>query len=293
MRAASPLPPARPPARTPRLRPAHALYLLLCFALVAVFLFPILWSALTSLKPPAEAAATPPTAWPSRFTLENYATLAAYGEGMARYVGNSVLVAGITIVLTTVLSLLGGYGFSRFQFWGRNALFVVILATLMIPFQSILTPLYLILRAVGLQDTLLGLALVYTTFQLPFAIFVMRNSFDSVPREIEEAALIDGCTSVTLLTRVMLPVVLPGVVTVALFAFFGSWNEFLAALIFLNDGDKYTLPVMLLNVQSGLYGSVDWGAVQAGMVLAMLPCIALFLFLQRYYLSGLTQGAVK
>ncbi|BDP43713.1 ABC transporter permease (plasmid) [Deinococcus aetherius] len=285
--------PAHPLPRRRRAATVNTLYYALCVLLVAVFLFPILWSALTSLKPPSEAAATPPTLWPSHLVLDNYATLAGYGAGLVRYVGNSLLVAVITIVLTSILSLLGGYGFSRFQFVGRNVLFVVMLATLMIPFQSILTPLYLILRAIHLQDTLLGLALVYTTFQLPFAIFVMRNSFDSVPREIEEAALIDGCSSVTLLTRVMFPVVLPGVVTVALFAFFGSWNEFLAALIFLNDSDKYTLPVMLLNVQSGLYGSVDWGAVQAGMMLSMLPCIALFLFLQRYYLSGLTQGAVK
>ena len=170
---------------------------------------------------------------------------------------------------------------------------MIILTTLMIPFQSLLTALFLLLRAIGLQNTLLGLGLVYTTFQLPFAIFVMRNAFDAVPREIEEAALIDGCSSVSLLQRVMLPLVLPGIITVTLFAFFSSWNEFLAALIFLTDSDKYTFPVMLRNVQSGPYGTVDWGSVQASMTIAMLPCIILFLVLQRFYIGGLTAGAVK
>ena len=130
-----------------------------------------------------------------------------------------------------LLATLGGYGFSRFRFPGRDAIFVLILATLMIPFQSILNPLFVLLRLLHLQDTRLGLALVYTTFQLPFAVFMMRNAFDAVPREIEEAALLDGCTSLRMLRLVMLPLVGPGMATVGLFAFFGSWNELLAALI--------------------------------------------------------------
>lgn len=279
--------------RRPGQRLSTTLYYLLATVLAVAFLFPLLWTVIASFKPAAEGNLFPPSLWPSRISAENYHTLRDFGDGVWRYIGNSVLVAVITVLGATVLSLLGGYGFSRFQFPAKNVVFVVILATLMIPFQSILAPLFLIMRVLHLGDTLLGLALVYITFQLPFSVFMMRNAFDAVPREIEEAALMDGCSPTVMLWRVMLPLVMPGIVTVALFAFFASWNEFLAALIFMSSSDHYTLPVMLVNVQSGLYGSIDWGAVQAGVTITMLPCVILFLLLQRYYVRGLTAGAVK
>lgn len=167
------------------------------------------------------------------------------------------------------------------------------MATMMIPFQSILTPLFLILKFLGLQNNLFGLVLVYTTFQLPFSIFMMRNSFDAIPSALIEAARIDGASQWALLRRIMMPLALPGVATVAMFAFLNSWNEFLAALIFLSDQNKFTLPIMLVNVSSGIYGIIDWGALQAGITVTMFPCIVLFLALQRYYVRGLTAGAVK
>ncbi len=271
----------------------RALYYLLCLVLAAVFLFPLAWTALTSLKPPAEAQASPPTFLPSHLSWDNYTSLAGFEAGVGHYLVNSVVVALGTVAGTIVLSTLGGYGFSRFAFRGKNVLFVTILITLMIPFQSILTPLFLVMHIIHLQNTLLGLALVYITFQLPFAVFVMRNSFDSVPRELEEAALLDGCTRVSLLYRVLLSIVRPGIITVGLFAFFSAWNEFLAALILMSDSDKYTLPIMLVNAQYGQVGIVNWGALQAGVTLAMLPCVVLFLLFQRYYVTGLTAGAVK
>jgi multiple sugar transport system permease protein len=192
-----------------------------------------------------------------------------------------------------LISTLAGYGFSRFRFPGRNLIFMLILSTLMIPFQSILNPLFILLRAIHLQDTKPGLALVYTTFQLPFAVFMMRNAFDAIPREIEEAAVLDGCRPLQMLRRVMLPLVGPGLATVGLFAFFGSWNELLAALILISDSREFTLPVMLLNAQSGQLGAVNWGLMQAGITLSILPCAILFLLLQRYYIHGLVAGAVK
>jgi len=280
----------------PKRRPGQArtaLYYATCSLLALLFLFPISWSFFTSIKPPAEANAAPPNLWPSGLSLENYLRLAGIGGGIWHYVGNSLTVALITVAGIVFLSTLAGYGFSRFYFPGKNVLFVVILVTLMIPFQSILTPLFLVLKTLSLQNTLLGLALVYITFQLPFSVFMMRNSFDSVPRELEEAALIDGCNAFSLLTRVMLPVVMPGIVTVALFAFFASWNEFLAALIFMTDQDKFTLPIMLLNAQSGYLGTINWGLMQAGITVSILPCAILFLLLQRYYISGLIAGSVK
>ncbi|MGA8656610.1 MAG: carbohydrate ABC transporter permease [Chthoniobacterales bacterium] len=268
-------------------------YYSVCCTIAFLFLLPLLWSFVTSLKTPADANASPPNFAPSKLTLESYAKLLHYGDGIFHYFGNSLLVAMLTVIGVVLLSTLAGYGFSRFTFPGKNFLFVLILITLMIPFQSILTPLFLVLRALGLQNTLLGLALVNTTFQLPFSVFMMRNSFDSIPTDLDNAAAIDGCDSKSLLTRVLLPVVLPGVITVGLFAFLASWNEFLAALIFLTDADKYTLPVMLLNAQSGYLGTVDWGLMQAGIFISVLPCAILFLLLQRYYISGLIAGSIK
>ena len=268
-------------------------YFTVCTVLALMFLFPIAWSILTSFEPSAEAMASPPKYWPSHFSLENYRSLAVYGKGIETYLWNSGSVAAMTVFATLLLSTLGGYGFSRFRFPGRNAIFIVILATLMIPFQSILNPLFVLLRLLHLQDTRVGLALVYTTFQLPFAVFMMRNAFDAVPREIEEAALLDGCRPMQLLRLVMLPLVGPGLATVALFAFFGSWNELLAALILISDARAFTLPVMLLNAQQGQLGSMNWGLMQAGITLAILPCALLFLLLQRHYIHGLVAGAVK
>ena len=170
---------------------------------------------------------------------------------------------------------------------------MLIIATIMIPFQSVLTPLFVILSKLGLQNTLTGIVCVYVTLQMPFSIFMMRNAFDAVPKEIEDAARVDGASVIKVLYRIMLPLVLPGVATVAIFAFLASWNEFLAALILLTDQQKYTLPVLMVAVREGQYGTIDWGAVQAGVTLMMVPCLVVFLLLQRYYIRGLTAGAVK
>ena len=262
--------------------------------LALLFLFPIVWSLLNSLKRPSEALAVPPTYLPTEIVFDNYTQLTAFGNyGVVGHVQNSAVVALITVVGSLVLSTLGGYGFARFNFPGKNALFIMVLSTLMIPFQSILIPLFVMLVRFELNDTLLGLALVYITFQLPFGIFLMRNSFLAVPREIEEAALLDGCSSLSLLYRMMLRLVLPGIVTVAIYAFINSWNEFLAALIFMSDQDKFTLPIFLTLVRSGIYGTVDWGALQAGVIVAIFPCLVVFLLLQRYYINGLIGGAVN
>lgn len=199
------------PRRRRAVTAPRILYYVVCTVLSLVFLFPTAWTAITSIKPHDEANASPPTFLPTHISWDTYATLNGFGSGFGHYVGNSALVAVGTVLGTIILSVLGGYGFSRFRVRGRNVIFVTILATLMIPFQSILTPLFLVLHAIHLQNTLLGLALVYITFQPPFAIFMMRNSFDNVPRELEEAALLDGCTPVSLLYRVMLSIVRPGI----------------------------------------------------------------------------------
>lgn len=274
-------------------RLGYLAFLLAALVFAVFFVMPIVWSFANSFKPAAEALANPAALFSKAFSLENYRRLEHVGAGWYVYAGNSMLIAAGTVLLTVLVSVPAGYGFSKFRFPGQSVLFVLIMATMMIPFQSILTPLFLILKAFRLQNNLFGLVLIYVTFQLPFSVFMMRNAFDAVPKALIEAARIDGASQTTILRRIMLPIALPGVATVAMFAFLNSWNEFLAALIFLSDQNKFTLPIMLVNVSSGIYGIIDWGALQAGIAVTMVPCILLFLLLQRYYVRGLTAGAVK
>ncbi|GAA0920820.1 sugar ABC transporter permease [Virgisporangium aurantiacum] len=262
-------------------------------ALAVAFLFPLVWAFLNSVKSPEEASRVPPTWFPQSLSLENYSGLTSYGEGLGTYLFNSIVLSVLTIIGTVLVCVLGGYGFARYRFRGRGALFGVTLAILMVPYATILLPLYIVLGELGLQNSLIGLSLVLIMFQLPFGVFMMRNSFESVPRELEEAALVDGCSDFGAMRHVSLRIVVPGVVTVALFAFLTSWNEFLAPLIFLNDGGKYTLPIMLVNIRSGAYGAIDYGALQAGVVVAMIPCLVLYVALQRFYVSGLVAGAMR
>jgi multiple sugar transport system permease protein len=203
------------------------------------------------------------------------------------------VVALGTAVGTAILATLAGYGFARLRFPGSGLLFLAMLAAFMIPFQAVITPLYVVLHAIGLSNSLVGLTLVYITFQLPFGLFLMRNSFASLPSDLEESAQLDGCSIVSTLWRVMLPLAVPGVVTTALFSFFTSWNEFFAALILITDQSRFTLPVTLSILQTGQLGTIDWGVLEAGVVLSAVPCLVLFLLLQRYYVGGLLSGAVK
>ncbi|MER9584631.1 carbohydrate ABC transporter permease [Mesorhizobium sp. M0276] len=259
-----------------------------------LFAAPIVWAVLSAFKPAAEARLPPLPPWPtSGFSLENYATLNSFGDGLWVSAQNSIYVSVMTVLLSVAVSVLAGYGFSRFRFPFKDLVFILILSTIMIPFQSILTPIFLVLTKLGLHNTLTGLVGVYVTLQLPFSIFMMRNAFDAVPREIEEAARMDGAGNLTMLLKVMLPLVWPGVVTIALFAFLGAWNEFLAALVLMTDQSKFTLPVMMTALQSGRFGAIDWGAVQAGVTVMMVPCLILFLVLQRFYIRGLMAGAIK
>ncbi|MFD6415195.1 carbohydrate ABC transporter permease [Streptomyces sp. NPDC060194] len=289
--------PARPGSTAVRARRrkrvSGAAFYLAGTALGLLFLAPLLYSALSSVKTPEEANADPSTYLPHAVSFDNYAALFDYGSGLATYALNTLFVAVLTVLGTVVLSFLAGYGFSRLPFRGSNAVFGLTLVVLMVPYSTIIIPLYTVLGWFGLQDSLIGLSLVFITFQLPFSVFMMRNAFDAVPKELEEAARIDGAGMVQTLTRVSLPLVAPGLATVAMFAFLFAWNEFFAPLVFLTDSAKYTLPVMLLNVRTGQLGAVDFGALNAGVTLTMLPCLVLFLALQRYYISGLVAGSVK
>ncbi|WP_310889823.1 carbohydrate ABC transporter permease [Clavibacter capsici] len=206
---------------------------------------------------------------------------------------NSVIVSLLVTAITIVVSTLAGYAFARLPFRGSDVVFFVVLITFMIPFQAIITPLFLTLIELDLDNSLVGLSLVLATFNLPFGIFLMRNSFAAVPASLEEAALIDGNTPLQAMRRVMLPIAIPGVVSTALLTFFSAWNDFFATLILITDQSLYTLPVSLNILSAGQNNSVDWGLMQTGVAVTVLPCVVLYLLLQRYYVAGLISGAVK
>lgn len=265
----------------------------LCLFLVALMLAPLLLSVLASVKTPEEAGAVPPNYLPHALSLENYGAVLRYQAGLWSYVGNSLAVALLTIAFCLILSVPAGYALARYPIPFKEGFFLLLLASMMIPYQAMLTPLYLMFSTLGLVNTWAGLAIVHTILQLPFSIYLMRNSFEGVPKEIEEAAVMDGATSFQTLRRVFLPLVLPGIVTVSLFAFITSWNEFIAALIFMSNEASFTVPVMLTGVSTGVFGVVEWGALQAGVVVSIIPCVGIYLLLQRYYVAGLLSGAVK
>jgi multiple sugar transport system permease protein len=293
--AASPAPavPRGPAGRSAWHRVGQALFYLAAVVFAALFLFPIVWAVLRSLQG-SSADVTPPTlSTLIHLTMANYTGLLGTGTSLWHYAGNSLIAALGTAGLTSVVSTLAGYGLARLHFPGAALAFIIILAPFMIPFQAMLTSLFTVLVWLHLANSLLGLILVYSTFQLPFCVYIMRNSFASVPKEIEDAALVDGSSTMSVLGRVMVPLVMPGIVTVVLFAFVFAWNEFLAALMLLSSDSRMTLPVALNNLATGLYGRVDFGKLDAGAVVAMVPCLVLFLILQRAYVRGITAGALK
>ncbi|MGW5363193.1 carbohydrate ABC transporter permease [Actinopolymorpha pittospori] len=257
-----------------------------------VFAVPLAFALVRSVQPGDVIVSAPHASTFFHWTWENFSGLGAQGP-LRRSIINSLVVSLSTAALTTVLATLAGYGFAKFRFHGRGLLFGLILLTMMVPFQAILTPLYLQLNTMGLTDSLLGLVLFYTTVNLPFGVFVMRNAFAAVPTELEDSAHVDGCGTLRLLVSVLRPLIVPGAATAALYAFLASWTEFLGALTFLTDQDLYTLPISLVNLQEGTYGEVNFGLLAAGAVVAMIPCVLLYVALQRFYVAGLASGSVK
>ncbi len=274
-------------------RPIGYVIAAICVAMITIMLAPLVLSFLASIKPDAEARLSPPTYLPSAISFENYVKIFEFQAGFWTYLSNSLLVAALTILFCLLLAVPAGYGLARFRMPFKELWFIILLAPLMIPYQALLTPLYLTFSQWGLANSHVGLAMVHTILQLPFSIYLMRNSFEAVPREVEEAARVDGATSFQSLISIFLPLVVPGAVTVALFAFITSWNEFLAALIFMSRESSFTVPIMLVSVRAGRLGAVDWGALQAGVILSILPCVIVYLLLQRYYVAGFLNGAVK
>jgi multiple sugar transport system permease protein len=256
-----------------------------------VFVVPLTVALVRSLQPNAVVTAAPDHRFVD-LSGANFAAILGRPE-LYRAILNSLLVSVAAAVLTAILATLAGYGFAKFRFRGHNVTFGALLITMMVPFQAILTPLYLELNALHLTDSRLGLVLFYSTVNLPFSVFVLRTSFATVPAELEDSGHIDGAGTLRMLVWVLRPLVTPGIATAALYTFLASWTEFLGALTFLTNQELYTLPVMLVGLQQGAYGQTDFGLLAAGAVIAMVPCVALYAGLQRYYVSGLVAGSIK
>ncbi|HXW19375.1 MAG TPA: carbohydrate ABC transporter permease [Roseiarcus sp.] len=277
----------------PRTASASPLLGALCVGVVAIMLFPLLMCFSASIKTAQEASAVPPHYWPSALSVENYLKVFHYQASLPVYLANSFAVAALTILLCLGLGTPAAYGLARFPVPAKEFVFLVLLSSLMVPYQALLTPLYIMAASLGLANTYLGLAIVHTVVQLPFSVYLLRNSFEETPRELEEAGIVDGCNSLQLLRWIFLPAAAPALITVTLFAFIASWNEFIAALIFMNKETAFTIPIMLVGVRQGHFGAIDWGALQAGVVVSIFPCLAIYLLLQRHYVSGFLSGAIK
>ena len=252
-------------------------------------LVPLLWLVSTSLKGPAEDIFTsPPALWPSQPSLEAYRRLFS-DNPIATYLLNSTIVSGLAVLANVLFCSLAAYPLARMNFRGRGLVLALVVATILIPFQVVMIPLYLLMVQIGLRNTLW--ALIIPQAATAFGIFLLRQSFLGVPVELEEAARCDGCTPVGEWWNVMIPAARADLITLAMFVFIGTWSDFLWPLVILDEPELYTLPLGLQQLASSF--SLDWRLVAAGAVISILPVLAVFIGLQRYILPSAAGDAVK
>jgi multiple sugar transport system permease protein len=274
-------------------RGKRVLYVVLGILASLVFLVPLLWAVLRAFQPNDTIVTDASWAQMFHLTWGNFAEILSPQGTLWRSLINSIIVSVGSALLAAVLAALAGYGLSKFHFRGSGIAFAVILLSMMVPFQALLTPLYLEMNTLGLTDSLLGLVLFYATMNLPFGVFVMRATCDAIPDSLEDAALVDGAGTLRMMAEVLRPFLVPGMASAGLYAFLRAWTEFLGALAFITKENLYTLPIALLNLQTGSMGEVDYGLLVAGAVVAMIPSIILYVALQKFYVQGLAAGAVK
>jgi len=272
----------------------RALYWAIHYTLIALYLlfalFPLFWLVKVALTPNELLYSEGIRLWPSRTSFEHFSYVLTHSD-FPLFFRNSLIVSGVTAVLATLLSGACGYALSRFHFRGKTPLVALMLITQMFPLVMLIAPMFRLLVPLGLVNTLAGLIIVYTAFNAPFATFLMQSFFDAIPRELEEAAMIDGATRFGAFSRIILPLTLPGIAATAGFVFTAAWSELLFALMLNSSARASTFPVGLLSFVSKF--SVDFGQMMAAGVLALLPACLFFLLIQRYLVRGLTAGAVK
>jgi multiple sugar transport system permease protein len=261
---------------------------ILCY--VAFALFPLFWVLKISVTPNDLLYSEGVRLWPSRTVFDHFDFVIQHSD-FPLFFRNSMIVSLSTAFIVTVLASLGGYAMSRFSFRGKFWIVGLMLLTQMFPLVMLIAPIFKILSPLGLTNSLSGLILVYVAFNVPFATFLMQSFFDGIPKDLEEAAMIDGATRFTAFRQIILPLTLPGMAATLGFVFTAAWSELLFALMLISGVDASTFPVGLLSFVSKF--SVDFGQMMAAGVLALIPACLFFFFIQRYLVQGLTAGAVK
>jgi ABC-type glycerol-3-phosphate transport system permease component len=259
-------------------------------ALVIFAAFPFVWMAVTAFKPSQEIFVTPPTLFPRQTTLANLERLFAETRFLT-YLRNSFMVALSTVALTLLVAVPAAYSLTRFRFPGRDKVAAMVLFTYMFAPIMIIVPFYVMMRAFGLTNTHLGLVLAYTTFCLPFNLWLLRTFFQSIPIEIEEAAMSDGASRLQALVYIILPLALPGVVATGIFTFILAWNDYIFARVLLSADELKTLPIGIADLYNA--SVVDWGMIMAAGLLVIAPVLGVFVIIQRYMVAGWGTGGVK
>jgi ABC-type glycerol-3-phosphate transport system permease component len=270
--------------------PRGQLVLFGALALLVFTAFPFAWMASTAFKPPREIFLTPPTLWPSTFDLDNVRRLFDETRFLT-YFRNSLTVSLSTVGLTLLLSAPAAYSLTRFRFYGREQLAALILFTYMFAPIMIIVPFYVMVRFLGLTNTHTGLVMAYTAFCLPFNLWMLRTFFQSIPVDIEEAAMIDGANRFEAVVYVVLPLALPGVVATGIFTFILAWNDYIFARVLLSADELKTLPVGIADLYNA--SVVDWGMIMASGLLVIAPIAGVFVFIQKYLVAGWGAGGVK
>lgn len=257
---------------------------------VAVALFPLYWLVKVSITPNDILYKQGTDLLPSRVSFEHYATVIGKSDFLL-FFRNSIIVSGVTAIASTVLAMASGYAFSRFAFKGKLWIVGLMLVTQMFPLVIVITPIFSIFGTLGLTNSLTGLIIIYTAFNIPFATFLMQSFFDGIPKDLEEAAMIDGATRFKAFVQIIAPLTLPGIVATAGFCFTGAWGEILFALLLNSSASASTFPVGLLLYSTR--ATIEYGPMMAAGVLALIPVCIFFFLIQRYLVQGLTAGAVK
>ena len=266
---------------------AHRLAIL---AYVVFALFPIYWLIKVSVTPNDLLYSEGIRMWPSHMTFDHFSHV-LNNSSFPLFFRNSLIVAGATALIVTLLAALSGYALSRFNFRGKYWIVALMLLTQMFPLVMLIAPIYKIMAPLGLTNSLTGLVIVYSAFNVPFATFLMQSFFDGIPKDLEEAAKIDGATQFMAFRQIILPLTMPGIAATLGFVFTAAWSELLFALMLISGNSSATFPVGLLSFVSKF--SVDFGQMMAAGVLALIPACIFFFLIQRYLVQGLTAGAVK
>ena len=289
-------------------------YYVINYTLVILIVFPIYWTFISSVKKPNELITSEPTFYPQNVTFQYYDQIWNFdrqkrlqdteaedidsylpdGDGIKKPFINSAIVSVGTIIFTVIICTLGGYALTILNTPFKNFIFMLMILPILIPGISLIIPLYKLMREIGLTDTHLGLILLHATAMLPLGIFMMRNAFSSIPSSLREVAMLEGSSELNIILTVMLPLAIPGLLTVMVFAMYISWNDYILAFLFINSPENLMLNIALMKIAlGGSQFEMKWGTLTAGSVVSFIPIIIFYAFLQQYFVRGITGSAVK